>query len=292
MDSSGPLRPWQPIRPRKLSRRPLLGWTAVATGATVVMACGKNGKATNGKAGSAANSAGKPRAGGQLVIANTTETANYDPSTMLAETGRAMLFTNDSLLSYKAGANVPYDDMELVPGLADRWEAPDAQNYTFHLHPNVKFAALPPVNGRDLSSSDVKWSYEYVSRTGEFAGKKLSPSSAASLLGGLDRVETPDPATVVVRFKEPYAPFLRYAASQWLPILAHEIFDQDGDFSKRAVGTGPFQLDTANSQQGSHWVHKKNQSYFQSGLPYIDTVREVVIQDQSTQTAAFETKQL
>ena len=226
------------------------------------------------------------------MLADTTEAASFDPSTDLAETGRALLFSNDSLLSYKMGSNVAYDQMEVVPALADRWEAPDAQNYTFHLHPNVKFADLPPVNGRAMASEDVKWSFEYLSRTGEFAGKKLHPSTVASLLGGLDRVETPDPATVIVRFKEPYAPFLRYAASQWLPVVAHEIFDQDGDLSKRAVGTGPFQLDTANSQRGSHWVHKKNPTYFQSGMPYVDSVREVVIPDEATQNAAFQTKQL
>jgi peptide/nickel transport system substrate-binding protein len=276
----------------KLSRRQAVGLVSAASGSAWLAACGGRPGTRAGKAAPGGTQAGKPRAGGQLTLADTTEASSYDPSTMLAEVGRAMLFSNDSLLSYKAGSSVAYDDMEVIPWLVDRWEAPDAQNYTFHLHPSVNFANLPPVNGRALSSQDVKWSYEYISRTGAFAGKKLPPSTAASLLGGLDQIETPDDATVVVRFKEPYAPFLHYAASQWLPILAHEIYDADGDFSKRNIGTGPFQLDSTDSQQGSHWVHKKNQTYFQQGLPYIDTVQELVIEDQATQAAAFETKQL
>ena len=263
---------------------------ASAGTAAILAACGKGGTKTPAPP-KAASQAGKPRAGGQINVAHSSEQSTYDPATKLSETGRVMLWTNDSVLSYKAGSGVPYSEMDIVPNLAERWEAPDGQTYTFHLHQGAKFANLPPINGRTLTSTDVEWSYEYLSRTGEFAGTKLPPSTAASMLAGLDRIETPDPSTVVLRFAQPYAPFLHYASSQWLPILAHEIFDADGDFSKRAVGTGPFQLDTAASQRGSHWVFKKNPTYFQAGLPYIDQINELLIKDQSADSAAFQSKQ-
>jgi peptide/nickel transport system substrate-binding protein len=203
-----------------------------------------------------------------------------------------MAWTNESLLGYKSGSDVPYEQMTIIPALAARWEQPDPQTFTMHLKPGVSFAAVAPVNGRPLTAEDVKWSYEYLARTGRFKDTKLSPSSAAPMLSGLDRIDTPDPSTVVIHFAQPYAPLMSYAASQWLPILAHEIFGADGDFSQRAAGTGPFQQDAAASQSGSRWVYKKNATYFRKGLPYVDQVVDLTVAQNAGQDAAFLTKQL
>jgi len=43
------------------------------------------------------------------------------------------------------------DDLNVAPGLAERWDVPDPQTYVFHLHPGVKFH-----DGRALTSRDVK----------------------------------------------------------------------------------------------------------------------------------------
>jgi peptide/nickel transport system substrate-binding protein len=203
-----------------------------------------------------------------------------------------MLWTNDSLLSVQTGSGVPYTQMVVQPGLAARWESPDARTFTFQLVPDARFANLPPVNGRVLTSDDVKWSYEYLSRTGQFADKKLPPSVVATMLEGVDQVQTPEPGTAVVSFKAPFAPFLSYAASQYLPILAHEIFDADGDFSKRAVGSGPFQLDMAASKKGNQWIYRRNPTHYRTGLPYADQITNHVLADDATQNAAFDARQL
>jgi peptide/nickel transport system substrate-binding protein len=225
-------------------------------------------------------------------LADSYDASTYDPSTKLAEVGRIMAWTNDSLLAYKSGSDVPYEQTTITPALAARWEQPDAQSFTMHLQPNVGFASMPPVNGRKLTSEDVKFSYEYLARSGQFKDSKLPPSSAAPMLTGLDSIETPDPATVTIRFSQPYAPFLSYAASQWLPIVAHEIFDADGDFSQRAAGAGPFHLDTGSSQRGSRWVYKKNPTYYRQGLPYAAEVVDLTIAENASQDSAFLTRQI
>src|SRR5205814_1569121 len=46
------------------------------------------------------------------------------------------------------------------------------------------------------------------------------------------------------------------------------------------------------SQNGTRWVFKKNQSYWQPGKPYFDEVVELVIKENATALAAFQTKQL
>ena len=75
-------------------------------------------------------------------------------------------------------------------------------------------------------------------------------------------------------------------------MLAHEIYDADGNFSSRNVGTGPWQLDMAASSRGSHWAYKRNPTYFRPGHPYIDGLNWLVIKDDATQFAAFKTGQI
>src|SRR5207248_4777067 len=108
---------------------------------------------------------------------------------------------------------------------------------TFYLRQGVKFANLPPVNGRDLTAADVKWTAEYYTHTGEFKGTKLPESRRLFMYQGLESVETQGPYTVQFRFAEPFAPFLPYVASDLNPIVPHEIYDEDGSHKDRIVGT-------------------------------------------------------
>lgn len=280
---------------RWLSRRQIFGTAAAGTSAMAVFAaCGQRGKG-NPSSAKATGQAGKPKSGGQLNQTFTSDPFDFDPSGKATGLGNSNVIINvfDSLLHFKSGGDVPYDQLTLEPGLADRWEVPDAQSFIFHLHPGARFANLPPVGGREVTSADVKWSLEYLSRTGEFLkGKKVAPAQFQALYEGLEGIETPDDHTAVVRFGKPFAPFLNYAAAQFNPIVAHEIFDQDGSLSKRAVGTGPFQLDLSATQTGSRWVLKKNPTYFREGRPYIDQLNYLVIADDAAMFAAFQTKQL
>src|SRR5205807_3320559 len=141
-------------------------------------------------------------------------------------------------------------DLVLQPELAERWEvSSDARKFTFTLRKGLHFANIAPVNGRDITSTDVKFSYDYWSRTGEFKDKKLAPGQNAAMFEGLERVDAPDPSAVVVTFKDPFVPFLNYAASSWNHVVPREIYDQDGSYRDRILGSGPYQLDTGASQK-------------------------------------------
>src|SRR5207249_8200426 len=114
-----------------------------------------------------------------------------------------------SVLRFKTGPDVPYDALILEPALAEKWEASsDARTYTFTIRKGMKWPDIPPLSGREFTAADVKWSYEYYSRTGELKDKGLPPANLSALFEGLDRVDTSDPYTVVVRFKDPFAPFI------------------------------------------------------------------------------------
>ncbi|HTE86015.1 MAG TPA: ABC transporter substrate-binding protein [Dehalococcoidia bacterium] len=290
MNQSSPTRSYGAYHNR-LSRRRILAAAAMSGGAAALLAaCGGRATRTTPSAGSGAV---KPQPGGQINLATPSDPFDLDPTTGEQNSRQILPMVYDSLLAIKAAPDVKYNDLVLGPGLADRWETPDGQTFTFHLHPGATFANLPPANGRPVTASDVKWSLEYVARIGSFKGdKKLKPALYASNFEGLEAVETPDANTVVVRFDAPYIPFLSYAAADWAPVMPHEIYDKDGNFSGQAVGSGAWQVDNAASQRGSHWTLKRNQTYFRQGRPYIDQVNWLVLHDTATQAAAFTTKQI
>lgn len=210
----------------------------------------------------------QPRAGGYLNVAIETDPFDWD-ITYLGKSnpnnpgiGLAYL----SLLRFKSGPEVEYVENVLLPDLAERWAvSPDARTFTFNLRKGVTYPAMTPVNGREVTAADVKWTLEYRTRTGAFADKKLPVDQAGFLLEGFDRVETPDPSTVMVHFKTPFAPFLNYAASRWNPIMPKEIYVQDGHLKDRIIGPGPYNLDTNASQKGTRLIWKKNPSYYDAG---------------------------
>ena len=276
----------------RLSRR-ALGLTAGMGAAAALAACGAKKGATSSKSAPAGQTA-KPKYGGALNVAIPSDFFDYDSSLggKTSPNSTAIELVYSRLLSVKQGAGVDYNATILQSDLAQKWETPDAQTFTFHLRNGVKFADLAPVNGRALTSDDVKWSFEYWSRTGQFGNKRLPRGQFEYVFDGLDRIEAPDPSTVVGRFKQPFAPFLAYTALHGVSIVPHEIFDADGSLSKRAAGSGPFMLDTAGSQRGARWVFKKNPSYWDSTRPYLDQINCLVINDDATMYAAFQAKQL
>jgi ABC-type transport system substrate-binding protein len=240
------------------------------------------------------STAGQPRYGGTLNVPVAGDPFDWDISyNARATPNEVLLLTYNTLLQFQAGPEIGFTGTVLQPSLAEQWEvSPDARTFTFHLRKGVKYINQPPVNGRELTAADVKWTIEYRTRTGELKDKKLPRGDADFIFEGLEGLDTPDPYTVTVRFKERFAPFVNYAASDWNPILPREIYDQDGHYKDRMAGTGPFILDTAGSQKGSRWVWKKNAAYWETGQPYLDEIRWLVVPDEAAQFAAFQSKQL
>jgi peptide/nickel transport system substrate-binding protein len=279
---------WDRARGRGLSRRRLLVAATGAAGGLALAACGSRSSA--GGRPATGQTAGKPKRGGTFNQPSTADPPSFDTSTRFVVAGNIAGMTLDLLLRYKSGPGIKYTDLILQPSLADTYEAPDTLGYTFHLHPGVTFADIPPVNGRALTSADVKYSFEYLSQIGQFAGAKPAPT--APMFEGIDSVQAPDPATVVVKFKAPFAPFLNNVAEPWSGILPHEVHDMPGGFDKNMIGSGAWQLDPTQSRPGQRWFFKRNPTYWRQGLPYIDNVDWITIPDDATQAAAFQSKQV
>jgi len=273
----------------RIRRRGLLRAGFGSGAAFALAACGS--RPNSGPSSSVAPAADQPRSGGTLNEGILNEPYNWDPSYAGAGSSVDYHLVYNTILGWKHGPSVPYAQLTLQPELATSWEVPDAQTFVFHVRPGVKWANMAPVNGRPLVANDFKFSLEYHARLGA-AFSSLPAGVFGGFFQGMQSIETPNDATAKVTFKAPFVPFINYAASPYVPVLAHEVYDADGHFKDRAVGTGPFVLDTAASQRGTIWVLKKNQTYWDSGKPHIDQVSQFVFKDDPSAHAAFQSKQV
>jgi peptide/nickel transport system substrate-binding protein len=251
----------------------------------VVAACSGDGGSGEGDeatdASTAAPEEGTPKPGGTLTMAVASDIDTLDPMASASFNLHARVgLVYNRLLTFATGPDIAYDDQVLVGELADRWEmAPDGLVYTFHLREDVRWQDVAPVAGRPLVARDVVATFERIRRQG----------FQRYMLENVTSIEAADDHTVVLRLVEPFAPLLRFMANHHMWILPEEATDGRVDPATTAIGTGPFLL--GERRPNIETVFRKNPTYFQTGLPYLDEVRAVVIPDQAGRIAAFRAEQ-
>jgi len=226
-----------------------------------------------------------PKRGGILRVRGR-DPVHFDPHlTRDARTHSALSFLSSRLLRYKVGGDVRPGTFIVEPDLAERWEEPDDTSYVFYLRQGVRWHNKPPVNGRELVAEDVKFTFD------RFLSEKGNPSRY--MLDSVDRVEVVDRYTVKFFLHEPFVwllDILASALSMW--IIAPEVLAKYGDLKKveTAIGTGPFILERYDPNVKT--VFQRNPDYFVPGLPYVDGVEWLVVEDESTGLAMYRTGQM
>ncbi len=236
----------------------------------------------------------EPRYGGRLNLRLSGDYSSFDTTLGAGRDPVIARHVRNRLLGYKTGPDVKYEDAIIGPELAERWEiSPDARTYTFHLRHGVKWHDLPPVNGRELTSADVKTTFDYWGRTGPFANKKMKASRVTDPIEGLEKLETPDPYTVILRYKAPFVPLTHHMATAPHVIMPKELLEMEGghppDF---VIGTGAYYMDQPSNQKGTRYVWKKHPNYFQAGKPYLDEFYGLLIPNEAAARAAFQVGQI
>lgn len=259
-------------RPGTVSRRSVLQAGAVGG----VSLAGLSGLALPG--GPALAQEAMPKRGGTLVL-RSGPIRGLDPH--LETWGATLMVAHQT---YNALVKFNHNGTQILPDLAESWQQPDERTYVFRLRQGVRFHDMAPVNGRELTAEDVKYSIErqMTDQPGKF-------QHAYFFLGKIASIDTPDKYTVVFKTKDPYAPFMNYIANPWTLIVAKEVVEKHGDLQRHVVGTGPFMLKEYRRDQEAVLV--KNPNYFQKGLPYLDEVRIQYIVDPAAATAAFRGQQ-
>jgi peptide/nickel transport system substrate-binding protein len=151
--------------------------------------------------------------------------------------------------------------MNLHGDLASSWEMPDTLTYVFHLKPNVKFH-----DGRQLTSADVKSTFDFI----------LNPANKSPKRGAfrmVDKIEAPDPQTVIFRLREPYASFLVNLIPNAAGIVPA---NAPADFARRPIGSGPFQF--VSQSQDEDVQLTRNENYF-NGAPAVQFLHFRIVPD-------------
>lgn len=148
---------------------------------------------------------------GALTVGTTDVVTSLDPAGSY-DNGSFAVMTNvyPFLLNHEIGSS------DVAPDIAESAEFTSPTEYTVKLKSGLKFA-----NGHDLTSSDVKHSFDRQVKIAD-------PSGPSSLLENLDKVEAPDDLTVVFHLKEGNdQTFPQVLSTPVAPIVDEEVFPAD-----------------------------------------------------------------
>src|SRR6267142_1905640 len=142
-----------------------------------------------------------PKRGGVFRIRGEDATTGFDPH-LFSNHHRIstnLSFTHSRLVKVRAGPSIVPGTLPVEGDLAESWTQPNDRTYVFRLRKGVRWHLKPPVNGRELTAEDVKFTYE------RFLSIKGNPTR--SVLEQIDRVDALDRHTVKFTLKEPFAWF-------------------------------------------------------------------------------------
>lgn len=257
---------------RRVSRRRFvqglaLGAAGLAIGPTLGCDSGKTGGTTTPR-GSASPTVSQPVKGGTL---SAVQAADLAPQTAVFTNSPTNYYlvagVYEKLMHYRS------DRLEAVPDLAESWKfSSDYTSLNVKLRSGVKFHT-----GRPLTSEDVKWSVEQIA----------DPKTGSQLLNfgkWVQKMETPDPLTIVFQFDQARPSFLDTFENLF---IADKETYQDTVNGKNFVGTGPFKF--KEWVTGDHWTLQRNPDYWRKELPYLDEVVVRVVPEPQTQLINVQT---
>ena len=193
-----------------------------------------------------------------LVMLIESSPTNLDPRVGVdAQSERIDNLIFDDLLSRG-------DNLDVAPGLAERWEIPDPLTYVFHLHHGVKFH-----DGRALTSRDVKWTFDSL-----LQGKVRSTKAAVYRF--VDRIDAPDDFTVIFHMKEPSATLLWNLSDGAVGIVPH---GSGKEMTDHPMGSGPFRFVSAETDKEVNL--ERNEDYWGEKAK-LQRVRFAVVPDATT----------
>jgi peptide/nickel transport system substrate-binding protein len=174
--------------------------------------------------------------------------------------------------------------------LAESWELPDDSTIIYHIRQGVHFWNKPPVNGREMTATDVAWSMQRDwTSPNSWNFTTWIPSERPLSFNATDKY------TVVVKVPPAVQGGLLFQTAEQTHIYPTEVPDfRDW---RLLQGTGPFLL--TDYVPGSSLTYARNPNYFQNDplhpenqLPYLNTCKQLIISDKATFLTALRTGKL
>ena len=181
----------------------------------------------------------------------------------------------DGLVMFTPSGALAPDLATEVPSLRNGGISPDGKTITYHLRRGVRWQ-----DGAPLTSADVAFTYQ------TYINPKVNSFYTATYQR-IASLTTPDPYTVVLHLRAPFAPallqfFERATGGYVIPkhLLGRSADINTDDFNKHPVGSGPWRL--ARWDHGSLIVLRANADYF-AGAPRVGEVDVRIVTNPNTQ---------
>jgi peptide/nickel transport system substrate-binding protein len=201
------------------------------------------------------------------------EPHTLDPivSTMSFE-GDVFQLEFDGLVRYDNHARVQPDLAREVPSLANGGISRDGRTLTYHLLPNARWH-----DGVAVTAADVVFTWQQI----------MNPKNNTVAHNGYDRIvsiDTPDPLTVRVHLRAPFAPAIYLFANGTGSIIPRHVLGRfatltGNAFDGHPLGSGPYIF--RSWTRGGEMRFDANPNYFR-GVPKIPHVVIRFIPDQNT----------
>jgi peptide/nickel transport system substrate-binding protein len=191
-------------------------------------------------------------------------------------------FTLGMLSNVYEGLTRRGKNLEIIPGLAERWEVVEPTRWRFYLRKGVKFQ-----NGEDFTADDVAFSAERVRASGSDLRTRIQPDT---------KVVKVDDYTVDFVLSAPN-PILHYEWDTWYilskkwaeannSVMPQPASGQQAIYAAlHANGTGPFVI--AEHQAGVRTVFKPNPKWWDKPEHNFDEVVLTPIGNDATRVAAL-----
>lgn len=198
------------------SGRGRLGLALGAFGASALLLAGCAG------GGGGTSSDGGDASGDPIIVGTTDKITSIDPAGSYDNGSFAVMNQ-----IYPFLFNSDYGTADVTPDIAESGEFTSETEYTVTLKEGLKFA-----NGNDLTSSDVKFTFDRQLAIADENGPSY-------LLGNLDSVAAPDDLTVVFTLKNPNdQTWEQILSSPAAPIVDEDVFSADSVTSDDDIVAG------------------------------------------------------
>lgn len=209
--------------------------------------------------------------GGTLVMATSQVPRHFNGA---VQSGLATAMPSTQIFA----SPLRYDDnWNPKPYLAESWEvAPDGMSVTLKLVKNAVFH-----DGKPITSEDVAFSIMTIKANHPFQ----------TMLAAVDKVETPDPFTAIIKLSHPHPALLLAMSPALMPILPKHIYG-DGQEIKahpanlKPVGSGPYRL--IDYKQGEYYTLEKFDKFFIPGRPKLDKIVVKIVSDSNAAMVSIE----
>jgi peptide/nickel transport system substrate-binding protein len=287
---------WERVTGHRLSRRGMLrgaGVTGAGLAGAALIGCGDDdddddGGTSTPTATSTADGTSTAAPTAVDPFANVKRGGTYkntstgDPPTIDAYGNLSFLAKGVSLYVYsrlyKIGARPDINPNSALPeeDVAESAETTDGQSWTVKLKQGVKFHNKAPVNGKELTTDDVMFSW----------GKLTAPESPnVSMVSHVTKFEAVDDYTLSVELDAPSATFKDLLADA--NILHIQPTEADGGFDPRQemIGTGPWVFE--EYEPSVAFKFSKHPEWYVEGKPFVDGVDVAIIPEYQNRLAQF-----